>query len=117
MRDQNTNARAGSCAWRKPCSSVHVVSLSLARGRKTVETYHLNPVPIRVQDESDFFHLPVREALFKRNAEPLEACASGRDIVHGDRNVTESFWVGIARVVGRCLERLRAVVMGKLEDA
>ena len=116
MWDQNTSGRAGSCAGRKKSySSVHVVSQP--KGRKDAETHHLNPVPIWVQNESDLFHLSVREALFKWNAEPLEACASGRNVVHGDRNVTESFRVRIARVVRRCLKRLRAVVMGKLENA
>ena len=63
------------------------------------------------------FHLPVGEALFKWHAEPLEACASRLDVVHGDRNVAEPFRVGITRVIGRRLERLRAVIVGKLEDA
>ena len=99
---------------------MYVVSLSIGktcRERKHAETHHLDPVPIRVQDESDISHLTVCEALSEWHAESLEACASGLDIGHGDRNVTESLRLGIARVVWRRLERLRAVVVGKLEDA
>jgi hypothetical protein len=80
-------------------------------------THHLDPVPIRVQDERDVPHLPVRETLFEWHAERLEARARRLDVGHGERDVAESARLGIARVIGRRVERLRAVVVGELEDA
>lgn len=85
--------------------------------RKRAGTYHLNPVSIRVQDESDILHLPICEALFEWHAQPLEACASGLNVVHGNRDVAEPARIRIARMVGGLLERLRARIVGKLEDA
>ena len=81
------------------------------------DTHHLNPVPIRVQDESNILHLPIGEALFEWHAQPLEACASGLNVVHGDRNMAESARLGIARMEGCLVERLCTVVVSKLEDA
>jgi len=51
------------------------------------------------------------------HAQPLEARASDLNVVHGDRDVAESARLGIARMVGRLVEGLRAAVVGKLEDA
>ena len=84
---------------------------------KHAETHHLNPVSIRVQDESDVLHLPIGETLLEWHAQPLEACASGLNVVHGDRDMAKPARLGIARMVGRLVERLRAVIVGKLEDA
>jgi hypothetical protein len=85
--------------------------------REHAETHHLNPVSIRVQDESNTLNLPIGEALFEWNAQPLETCASGLNVVHGDRDVAESLRFGIARMVGCLVERLCAVIVGKFEDA
>lgn len=112
-KDQNTSGRAGS--YRE--KSMYTVSLPNDKREDIAETHHLNPILIRVQDEGDFFYLPVSEALFELHAEPLKACASGLDVGHGDRNVAESARLGIARVVGCLVERLRAMVVSKLEDA
>ena len=81
------------------------------------ETHHLNPVSIRVQNESNFIHLPIGKALLKWYAQPLKACASDLNVVHGDRDMAESTRLGIARVEWCLVERLSAVIVGKLEDA
>lgn len=85
--------------------------------RKVTETHHLNPVSIRVQNESNFIHLPIGKALLKWYAQPLKACASDLNVVHGDRDMAESTRLGIARVEWCLVERLSAVIVGKLEDA
>ena len=81
------------------------------------ETHHFNPVSIRVQDERDVFHRSVRQTLFKCHAESLEARARRLDVGHRDRDVAETARLGVARVIRRGIERLRTVVVGKLEDA
>jgi len=86
-------------------------------GRNPGDTHHLNPVSIRIQDKSDILYIPVGEAFFEWHAESLESCTSGLDIIYGDRDVAESARLGIARMVGRIVERLRAGIVGKLEDA
>ena len=95
----------------------HIVSSPNGKSKgngKHAETHHLNPVSIRVQNESNILQLSIGEALFKWHAQPLEACASGLNVVHGDRDVAESARLGIARMVGRLVERLRAGIVGKL---
>ena len=84
---------------------------------RAMETHHLDPVPVRVQDERDVPHLAVREALLERHAESLEARARFLDVGHGDGDVPEPPRLGVARVVWRRFQRLRAVVVGKFEDA
>ena len=83
----------------------------------TKETHHLDPVPVWVQDERDISHFAVREALLERHAESLEARACLLDVGHGDGDVAEPLRVGVSRVVWRRVQRLRAVIVGKFEDA
>ena len=79
--------------------------------------HHFDPVAIWVQDEREEIHLSFGQALFKRHTEPLEAGAGRLDVGHGDRDVAEPARLGIARVVLHIGVALRAVVVGKLEDA
>jgi hypothetical protein len=80
-------------------------------------THHFDPVAIRIQYERDKLHSAVRETLFERHAESLEARARLFDVTHGDCDVAESSGLRVARVVGRRVQRLCAVIMGELEDA
>ena len=80
-------------------------------------THHFDPVSIGVQDEREEIQLSFGQALLKRHAEPLEACAGGLDVGHGDRDVAETARLGVARVVLHLGFVLRAVVVGELEDA
>lgn len=81
------------------------------------ETHHFNPIPVGIQDEREEVHLSVLETLFKRHAKPLEARACRLYVGHGDGDVAEPLRFLIARAVWRRFEVLRAVVMGKLENA
>jgi len=79
--------------------------------------HHFDPVPIGVQDEREEIQLSFGQALLKRHAKPLEARARRLDVWHRDRDVAEPARLGIARVVLHLGFVLRAVVVGKLEDA
>ena len=81
------------------------------------ETHHFDPVPIGIQDEREEFHLSVLETLFKRHTKPFEARARRLDVRHGDGDVAEPLRLLIARAVWRRFEVLRAMIVGKLEDA
>lgn len=83
------------------------------RGRKD----RRDAVSIGVQDESNTLDLPIGKALLEWHAQPLEACASDLNVVYGNRDVTESARLGITRMVGRLVEGLRAMIVGKLEYA
>ena len=64
-------------------------------------------------------HLAVGEALLEADAELLEACAGGLDVVDGDGDVAEAA-AGVGVAAGVALEGgvgLGAVVVGELEDA
>ena len=78
-------------------------------------THHLNPVPIRIQNECKKVHLSLRETLLERHAEPLEAGARRLDVVHSDRDVAEPARVSIAGMVGVPLDQLRTVIVRELE--
>ena len=85
--------------------------------REQKVTHHFDPIAIRIQYERDKLHSAVRETLFERHAEPLEARARLFDVTHGDRDVAESSRLRVARVIRRRFKRLCAVIVGELEDA
>ena len=62
-------------------------------------------------------HYAIREALLERHAKSLEARACLLDVGHGDGDMAEPLRLGIARMVWRRFQRLRAVIVGKFEDA
>ena len=62
-------------------------------------------------------HLAVREALLEWHAESLEARTRLLDIGHGDGDVAEPLRLGVSGVVWRRFQRLRAVIVGKFENA
>ena len=62
-------------------------------------------------------HLTILEALLKLYAEFLEAIASSLDIIHCDGNMPKASRLGVAVVVWSLGERLRAMVVGELQNA
>jgi hypothetical protein len=79
--------------------------------------YHFDPVPIGIQDECEKLQVSVRQTLFERHSESLEARARRLNIGHRDRDMTEPARLGIARMVLHRGIVLRAVVVSKLEDS
>ncbi len=62
-------------------------------------------------------HFSICEALLERYAEALEASARLLDVGHGDGDVAEALRLGVAGVVWRAFQCLRAVIVGEFEDA
>ena len=106
-------------SWSCKATSAHICHPPSGGGPRycTKETHHLDPVSVRVQDERDVIHLAVREALLERHAESLEARTCLLDIGHGDGDVAEPLRLGVSGVIWRRFQRLRAVIVGKFEDA
>lgn len=80
-------------------------------------THHFDPIPIRIQNERNMLHPPVRQLLLERHAELLEPLAGGVHVVDGDGDVAESARFFVAVVVGSGFEGFGAVVVAEFEDA